>query len=466
MLPAIGEPRVPSVTSDSMRGVGPPRLHSAMRTASASSVGALKRTATSGSSSSDQAGAMLRNLLGLSAEEENAAEEIEKKVRAKEELIAAAQALESQRQAQLQSEGTFLRAKDEKKKIKKAELLRKIQEESASRAALALEPPLTPDDDTRGYGYQGDSPEKHLSSQSFSPTKGVSTPEAEHYGYVSPPRSPRGDSEEAGTITRPEDAQGANSAVATVSVGYRKALFRDAARKSINSNVTGLQLLANTAVKIHLMTPGFVLLQELTQSMGKKLHTQERDLWRLIKKHYAVIKKERAGKHKAAGKTVMLTGDLKKRAALSEKLKSAVLAVCAARREQGPQVFGQISKAMDARVQLQHSPEFKAVQLLQRCVRRVQPLAFHPGIGPTRPLSVRLHTVWAAHVALSRLAKVTVNTFLSLSISLMLAPSHAITTLQEYVYMYMYIEFNIIHIICIYIHIYIYIYIHVYVYRI
>ena len=162
---------------------------------------------------------------------------------------------------------------------------------------------------------------------------------------------------------------------------------------------------ARDVIKASAKTPGFIMLERLHKAAGRNLKNQERDLWRLIKKHYALVKKEQHAANKASGRMVLLKGDLKRRAQLSEKLRCAGRAIVAARHEQGPQIFGSVSKAMESRRILEGSPEFRAVKHLQRVCRRTLPLKFHPGLGPSRPLDVPLHRVWAAHVVLCRCAK-------------------------------------------------------------
>ncbi len=348
-----------------------------------------------------EGGAMLRNLLGLSEAEEKEIAEREQKMQEKEALIAAAHAKEQER---LQASAAVDTKAQERARLSKREaMLQQIQIKTLmAEEEKKLEdrsPDKGPSEEIRyGYVSPGGSPREARAPSPGDPSQ--------QYGYSSPLDSPvspaagaREDKVAEGHGSEPELdyaqlAAGMNGAAKGVGGTGGPKLARKITLQAAGKRVV-------QSVK----TPGFIMLDRLNKQSGKGLKNKQRDLWRLIKKHYAQIKKQRQAEIKASGKLSLLKGDLKKRALLIEKLKSAVLAVLAAREEQGPQIFGSLSKALDAERILRASPEYKAVQCLQRSARRAQPLTFHPGIGPARPVAHTLHVVWGAHVVLCRVAK-------------------------------------------------------------
>jgi hypothetical protein len=348
------------------------------------------------SSSANEGGAKLRNLLGLSEAEQKEIADREQQMREKEALIAQAHAREKERLQEKDSRADAMKADAIARQAKRDAILQQLNvQKSVADEEKILEdrsPDKGPGEEVR-YGYV---------SPSDSPRQGPSPRDpSQHYGYSSPLGSPA-------ESPRPPENDFARAAAATAGSSMLTGMVRSGESSNKHGSKMTRRITMQAAAKKvvnSVRTPGFIMLDRLHQQAGKGLKNKQRDLWRLIKKHYAMIKKERQAEMKASGKMFLLKGDLKKRAMLTEKLRCAVLAVFAARKEQGPQMFGNLSKALDAERMLQNSPEYKAVQCLQRAVRRAQPLKFHPGVGPSLPLAHALHVVWGAHVVLCRCAK-------------------------------------------------------------
>ena len=341
-----------------------------------------------------QAGGMLRNLLGLSEAEQQAIEAQEERQRERDALVAAAQAAEAERLVKLSATNEADKAKSDERMSKREAMLRQIHAKAAAKEEEKIMGERSPDrldDGAARYGYF--SPTDTSPALALTPGAGAG---------AQPPVQQRADSELSASDASPgggeDETVAPLSLVAQVAGGPRLP-----ARGALAKRKT-MQLAVKKVIRSS-GTPGFIMLERLANKAGKDLARKERDFWRLIKKHYAVIKKEQQMENKRSGRMALLKGDLKARALLVDKFKAAVRAVCAAREEQGPQLAKELASAVAAERILKNSPEFRAVQQLQRVARRAQPLAFHPGIGPSMPLAAPLHRGWSAHVVVCRLAK-------------------------------------------------------------
>ena len=358
MLPTLGARG--SQRTGSAEGIKP-SLHTASTTSLPSVLGALPKQDVA---DTQEAGAILRNLMGLSEAEQKEIEERERLAQEKEALIAAARAQELQR-LQAQENASDVKATEDQARLsKKAALLEQIQEDATASSEKAKLVERSPDhvllDGQSRYGYVSP-PRYGYMSPGESPSAGARERE---YGYISPNQSPRMDEALSGVENVASDDAFVRS---TGDLPQQIAGLQSLGGKMI----TRLQAAARRVVK-KTRTPGFLLLEQLAkQSGGRNLKTQERDLWRCIKKHYERLKKERQAANKASGKMALLRGDLKRRAALADKFKCAVQAVRAAREEQGPQFMKEFSNAIEAKKIFESSPELKVCLVFVVCRLRL-----------------------------------------------------------------------------------------------
>ena len=377
----------------------------------------------------EEAGAKLRDLLGLSKEEKADIEQRERLEREKETLILAAQAQHVTGMVALEAANSERDAERRRRQLKKESLVLQIQDDAMAAAEKKIVHERSPDrlDDpntSQRYGYVS----PLASRQGYlSPSHQLMPPqEEEEHGSdvvqpVSVPEVVVQAATDGGTVeqTEVEGRENEDTDVVPLLPSFRKNMRSEAPNVKGQeargggggANALGrrnsLAQFKAAAQKVQqgLRTPGFIMLDRLSKTAGSRVKTREKELWRLMKKHFALIKKQRHAENKASGKMALLKGDLKRRALLSEKLRAAVLAIIAAHEEMGPKVMGELHKAMAAKKTLEASPEFQAVKHLQRVARRAQPLAFHPGLGEARPLGISLPALWAAHIALCRVAK-------------------------------------------------------------